>query len=256
MRIILAPAKKMNEVPEAPIKVTVPVFLEETETILKWLQSLTCAPAKKLWACNDKIAELNYDRLRHMDLYDTSRMTPAVLSYEGIAYQYMAPGVFEEEHYAYLQDHLRILSGFYGVLKPLDGITPYRLEMQARAKPGGFKNLYDFWGEKLYKEVMDESRVVVNLSSREYSVCIEKYLQPEDCCITAVFGEFAGGEEARIVQKGVYAKMARGDMVRFMAENRIEDPEEMKAYDRLGFVFREDLSDERNYVFIKEEGKK
>lgn len=256
MRIILSPAKKMNEVPEAPLKATLPVFLPEAETILKWLQSLTYVQAKKLWACNDKIAELNYDRLRHMDLGDRSRMSPAVLSYEGIAYQYMAPGVFEEGHYAYLQDRLRILSGFYGVLKPLDGITPYRLEMQARAKPGGFKNLYDFWGEKLYREVMDESRVVVDLASREYSVCIEKYLQPEDRCITAVFGEFADGEGSKIVQKGVYAKMARGDMVRFMAENRIEDPEEMKAYDRLGFAFREDLSDDRNYVFIKEEGKK
>lgn len=256
MRIILAPAKKMNEVPEAPLKATVPVFLQETEIILKWLQSLTYAQAKKLWACNDKIAELNFDRLRHMDLYDRSRMTPAVLSYEGIAYQYMAPGVFEEGHYAYLQEHLRILSGFYGVLKPLDGITPYRLEMQAGAKPGGFRNLYDFWGDRLCKEVMDESRVVINLASAEYSVCIKKHLQPEDRCITAVFGEFAGGEGSKIVQKGVYAKMARGDMVRYMAENRIEDPEEMKAYDRLGFVFREEFSDDRNYVFIKEEGKK
>lgn len=255
MMIILAPAKKMNEVLEAPLEATAPVFLPQAETILKWLQSLTYAEARKLWACNDKIAGLNYDRLHRTDLHDRSRVTPAVLSYEGIAYQYMAPGVFEEGHYAYLQEHLRILSGLYGVLKPLDGIMPYRLEMQARAKPGGSKNLYDFWGDRIYKEVRDESGVIIDLASREYSICIEKYLQPRDRYIKVVFGESADREETKIVQKGVYAKMARGDMVRFMAENSVEEPEEMKFYDRLGFSFRKELSSGREYVFLKE-GKK
>ena len=223
-----------------------PAFMEQTEEIVRFLQSLTYGEAKKLWACNDRIAEQNYDRVQQMDLYH--QLTPAILSYEGIAYQYMAPSVFENGQFAYVQEHLRILSAFYGVVRPMDGVTPYRLEMQAKAKIAGAKDLYDYWGDRLYREVLDDSRVIINLASKEYSRCIEKYLQPEDVYITCVFGEFSG---EKIVQKGVYAKMARGEMVRFMAENRIGSPEEMKGFDRLGYTFRSDLSDERTYIFIR-----
>ena len=223
-----------------------PVFMEDTEKIMGWMKELSYSEAKKLWACNDKIAEQNYERFAHMDLYQ--RLTPAILSYEGIAYQYMAPSVFEYGEFDYVQEHLRILSGFYGVLRPMDGVTPYRLEMQAKAKIGGTKNLYEYWGGRLYQEVLDDSRIIINLASKEYSKCIEKYLIPEDTYITCVFGEFVG---EKIVQKGVYAKMARGEMVRFMAEKHIFDPIQMKAFDRLDYRFREDLSSDREYIFIR-----
>ena len=131
----------------------------------------------------------------------------------------------------------------------MDGVTPYRLEMQAKAKIAGTKDLYDYWGNRIYLEVLDDSRVIVNLASKEYAKCVEKYLTAEDRYITCVFGEFSG---EKIVQKGVYAKMARGEMVRYMAEHNVKQPEEMKGFDRLGYDFREDLSDEREYVFIKE----
>ena len=246
MRIILSPAKKMNVNTDDLAPCGFPAFMEQTEEIVHFLKGLSYGEAKKLWACNDRIAEQNYDRLQQMDLYH--QLTPAILSYEGIAYQYMAPSVFENGQFAYVQEHLRILSAFYGVVKPMDGVTPYRLEMQAKAKIAGTKDLYDYWGDRLYREVLDDSRVIINLASKEYSRCIEKYLQPEDVYITCVFGEFSG---EKIVQKGVYAKMARGEMVRFMAENRIGSPEEMKGFDRLGYAFRADLSDERTYIFIK-----
>ena len=246
MRIILSPAKKMNVNTDDLAPCGLPAFMEQTEEIVRFLQSLTYGEAKKLWACNDRIAEQNYDRLQQMDLYH--QLTPAILSYEGIAYQYMAPSVFENGQFAYVQEHLRILSAFYGVVRPMDGVTPYRLEMQAKAKIAGTKDLYDYWGDRLYQEILDDSRIIINLASKEYSRCIEKYLQPEDVYITCVFGEFSG---EKIVQKGVYAKMARGEMVRFMAENRIGSPEEMKGFDRLGYAFRADLSDERTYIFIK-----
>ena len=246
MRIILSPAKKMNVNTDDLAPCGLPAFMEQTEEIVHFLQGLSYGEAKKLWACNDRIAEQNYDRLQQMDLYH--QLTPAILSYEGIAYQYMAPSVFENGQFDYVQEHLRILSAFYGVVKPMDGVTPYRLEMQAKAKIAGTKDLYDYWGDRLYREVLDDSRVIINLASKEYSRCIEKYLQPEDVYITCVFGEFSG---EKIVQKGVYAKMARGEMVRFMAENRIGSPEEMKGFDRLGYAFRADLSDERTYIFIK-----
>lgn len=223
-----------------------PAFMEQTEEIVHFLQGLSYGEAKKLWACNDRIAEQNYDRLQNMDLYH--QLTPAILSYEGIAYQYMAPSVFENGQFAYVREHLRILSAFYGVVRPMDGVTPYRLEMQAKAKIAGTKDLYDYWGDRLYREILDDSRILINLASKEYSRCIEKYLQPEDVYITCVFGEFSG---EKVVQKSVYAKMARGEMVRFMAENRIGSPEEMKGFDRLGYTFRSDLSDEKTYIFIK-----
>ena len=153
MKIILSPAKKMNVNTEIVEHVGVPAYIENTKEILSWLKEQSQDELKKLWKCNDKIAEQNFERLENMNLYEN--LTPAVLSYEGLAYQYMAPAVFEDGHLDYVQEHLRILSGFYGVLKAMDGVTPYRLEMQAKASVGGSKDLYQYWGDRLYKEVRD-----------------------------------------------------------------------------------------------------
>ena len=147
-----------------------------------------------------------------------------------------------------MQEHLQILSGFYGVVRPMDGVVPYRLEMQAKAAVAGHKNLYDFWGDDLYREVMDDSRILINLASKEYSKCIEKYLQLEDRYITCIFGEPEGG---KIVQKGVYAKMARGEMVRFMAGIHASEPEQIKAFNWSGYHFDEEHSSGTEYVFIR-----
>lgn len=240
MRIILSPAKKMNIV-DSLAPQGVPVFPEQTGEIITWLQEKSPEELKKLWGCSDKIAEQNVERLRRMKTGQTTNLTPAILSYEGIAYRYMAPAVFEEQQLAYVQEHLRILSAFYGVVKPMDAVMPYRLEMQAKASISGYKNLYDYWGDRLYREVRDDSGVIINLASKEYSRCIEKYLTAGDTYITC---EFVEEENGKPVTKGTYAKMARGEMVRFMAENSIEDPRRLKAFDRLGYVFREDWSEE------------
>lgn len=181
-----------------------------------------------------------------MDL--RKNLTPALLAYDGIQYTYMAPAVFEDGQYDYVQEHLRILSGFYGVVRPMDGVVPYRLEMQARAAVAGHKNLYDFWGEDLYREVMDDSRVLINLASKEYSKCIEKYLKPGDRYITCIFGE---QKDRKIVQKGVYAKMARGEMVRHLAGIRAEEPEQLTTFNWSGYHFDERRSSDTEYVFIR-----
>ncbi len=248
MKIILSPAKKMNVDVDSFACQGAPVFLEQTEKILHCLQQKSYDELKKLWGCNDAIARQNYQRLSEMNLQE--RLTPAIISYEGIAYQYMAPAVFESAQLDYIQEHLRILSGFYGVLKPMDGVRPYRLEMQAKLKVDGCRDLYEFWGDRLYREVADEDGVIVNLASKEYSKCIEKYLSDTDTCITCVFAEPVNG---KMVQKGTFAKMARGEMVRFMAEHQITDPREMKRFDRLGYVCREDLSTETQYLFERRE---
>ena len=244
MKIILSPAKKMNTDTDTLAYDGLPVFLDQTEEILKWLRGQSAESLQNLWGCNDKISQQNFKRLKEMNL--KKNLTPAILSYEGIAYQYMAPAVFEDSSFDYVQEHLRILSGFYGVLKPMDGVTPYRLEMQAKAAISGKRDLYDLWGSRLYDEVIDESKLIINLASKEYSKCIEKYLKGDDTYITVTFGEMAKG---KLVTKGTYAKMARGEMVRFMAENQIENPEEIKKFDRLGYVYRDDLSCEMEIVF-------
>lgn len=244
MKIILSPAKKMNVDTDTLDCIGRPVLLEQTEEILAWMKGRTGEELQRLWKCNDRIARQNLERLAHMDLH--RGLTPAVLSYEGLAYQYMAPAVFEDGQLDYVQEHLRILSGFYGVLKAMDGVTPYRLEMQAKAAIGGAKDLYEFWGSRLYEQVRDESGVILNLASKEYSGCIEKYLTEEDTYITCIFGEMV---EGRLITKGTYAKMARGEMVRFMAERKIEEPEEVREFRGLGYVFREDLSTDTEYIF-------
>ena len=244
MRIIISPAKKMNIDTDIFQPAGYPPFLEETEVLAVWIRGLSFKEAQNLWRCNEKIARLNFERFQKMDL--RKNLTPALISYEGIQYQYMAPKIFTQTEWEYAQSHLRILSGFYGVLRPLDGVVPYRLEMQAKAEVNGMKNLYEFWGDRLYREVRSEDGIILNLASKEYSRCIEKYLSDEDTYITCVFGEWKDG---KIVQKGTQAKMARGEMVRFMAERQIENPLEMKNFDRLGNTYREDLSTDTKYVF-------
>ena len=244
MKIILSPAKQMHVNTDIVDSIDDPVFLEKSSEILTWLKGKSKDELKSLWKCNDKILEQNFERLETMDLY--RRLTPAILAYDGIAYKYMAPAVFEDGHFDYVQEHLRILSAFYGSLKAMDGVTPYRLEMQAKANIDGTKNLYEYWGDLIYKEVRDESGIIINLASKEYSKCIEKYLTADDHYISITFCEMSKG---KLVTKGTYAKMARGEMVRYMAENNIEDPQEIKGFNRLGYVFREELSSETEYVF-------
>ena len=225
-----------------------PVLLDRTEELLAWMRSLGRDDLKALWRCNDKLADLNYERVCHMDL--RRDLTPALLAYEGIQYQYMAASVLDEACYRYLQDHLRILSGFYGVLRPFDGVVPYRLEMQAKIWMDDFRSLYDFWDSALYEQVVPgDDRTVLNLASKEYAICIERHLQPNDRYITCVFGELAG---EKVVQKGTLAKMARGEMVRFLAETSAATPEDAQAFDRLGYHFDPARSDATTYVFLKQ----
>ncbi len=137
MRMIISPAKKMNPDTDSFAVEGLPQFLADTEHLKETMQSMSASDLQALWKCSDAIARLNVERPRDMDL--RRNLAPAVMAYEGIQYQYMAPGVMETEPLAYLREHLRILSGFYGLLRPFDGVTPYRLEMQARLSVDGKK---------------------------------------------------------------------------------------------------------------------
>ena len=247
MKIIISPAKKMNIDTDTFAPMGLPVFLSRTKELMDYMKGLSYEEAKKLWSCNDKIAAQNFERYAQMNL--ERGLTPAILSYEGIQYQYMSPMVFSETALDYVQKNLRILSGFYGIVKPFDGVTPYRLEMQAKASIGRFKDLYEYWGDSLYQELTsDGDRLILNLASKEYSKCIEKYLGENDLFVTCIFGEEIDG---KVVQKGTLAKMARGEMVRFLAENEIDSLEGVKNFHGLGYEFSEELSGEKEYIFIK-----
>ena len=246
MRIIISPAKKMNvDTDSLPVR-NLPAFLDQTEELCGELQSKSPEELQKLWKCSDQIAALNTERLRQMELRRS--LTPAVLAYEGIQYQYMAPNVFTNREYDYIQEHLRILSGFYGVLRPFDGVIPYRLEMQSKLKICEAKDLYSYWNNRLAEHIFSETNCIINLASKEYSVCVSKYLRPGIRFITCVFGEEKGG---KIIEKGTMCKMARGEMVRYMAEHQIENPEDICAFDRLDYAFDPERSDEETYVFVK-----
>ncbi len=245
MRIILSPAKKMRT-DDGLSWEQEPLFLDGTRQILDVLRSMDGSRLKQLWKCNDQIAQLNMERLARMNLH--RGLTPAILAYEGIQYQYMAPGVFTDREFAYVQEHVRILSGFYGLLRPFDGVTPYRLEMQARLPVNGAKDLYAFWDDRPAKQLFSETDCILNLASKEYSLCVSRYLIPGIRFITCVFGE---EQDGKVIEKGTMCKMARGEMVRFLAENNITRPEGAKDFCGLNYRFSETLSDENTFVFLK-----
>lgn len=246
MRLIISPAKKMNLDTDTLPWSDLPQFIPQAEILYSTLKSMSYGDLKALWRCNDQIAEQNVRRLSTLDLRHD--LTPAILAYEGIQYQYMASGVFTREEYAYLQEHLRILSGLYGMLRPFDGVIPYRLEMQAKMETHGAKDLYGFWGSALADQLYQETDCVVDLASKEYSVCISRYKKAGTRWITCIFGQEKDG---KIVEKGTLCKMARGEMVRYLAERQAKSPEELKGFSRLDYRFAPEHSDPSTYVFLQ-----
>lgn len=246
IKIIISPAKKMKQDTDTFDCHSLPVFLQEAEELKEYMRSLSYQEAKSIWKCNDKIAELNVERFARMDLQ--KNLTPALLAYEGIQYQYMAPAVFEDQSWEYVREHLCILSGFYGMLRPFDGVVPYRLEMQAKIHFKNCRNLYDYWGEKIAREVCKGAGIVLNLASKEYSKCVSSHLPAGKQFLTCRFGEF---KEGKVVETGTKVKMARGEMVRFLAQNKIEDIEGIKRFHGLGYQYEEEFSDKNTYVFLE-----
>jgi len=135
------------------------------------------------------------------------------------------------------------------MLRPFDGVVPYRLEMQAKLGVDGLNSLYEFWNKRLAYELFSQTNCIINLASKEYSKCISKYLGKEMRFITCVFGEMIG---EKVVEKGTLVKMARGEMVRFMAEKQIVDVVDIKSFNRLNYAFADHLSNEGTYIFLKQ----
>lgn len=249
MRFIISPAKKMNVVDDAFAWRDVPQFVDRAVMLADTVRALSYDEAKALWQCSDALAELNYVRFQTLDVR-AGGLTPAVLAYEGIQYQNLAPRVMTAEQLDYLQEHLRILSGFYGVLRPFDGVTPYRLEMQAKLAVGGAANLYEFWGDSLCRSLAAESGVVVNLASVEYAKAVVPHA--ERCgahVVTCLFGSVDA--RGRLVQRSTAAKAARGSMVRWCAERNAQCVGELRAFDVAGYAYDEECSSGDRLVFVQ-----
>ena len=248
IRIIISPAKKMKIDNNIFAYTQMPMFVEKSQILSDYLKTLNFDELKYIWKCSDNIAKQNFNIIKDMDLFNN--LTPAILAYEGLQYQYMGAEVFTYNQIDYIEKHVRILSGFYGILKPLDGIVPYRLEMQSRLIDWEHRTLYEFWEDKIANSIFSESNCILNLASKEYSKIISKYLTENTKFINCVFGEIIDG---KVIEKGTFAKMARGEMVRFMAENNIKEAEDIKIFNRLNYVYNKKLSDDANFVFIKVE---
>ena len=245
MKIVVSPAKTMIENTDSYIGNSIPTYIDYSRMLLDEIRQKSYEEMKEIWKCNEKIANENFDRFKNMNLQ--GNLSPAIFSYQGIQYQYMAVNVMESSSLEYIRENLYILSGFFGILRTFDVVSPYRLEMQAKLEIGDCKNLYEFWGDKIYRKLFETGEVVINLASKEYSKIIESYLSKEDKFITCVFAEKKDG---KVVQKATLAKMARGEMVNFLATNNIQNEEEIKKFDRLGFVFDKGLSNDNRYVFV------
>ncbi|MCH3943328.1 MAG: peroxide stress protein YaaA [Atopobiaceae bacterium] len=246
--LVISPAKKMNEVEGPPLPAGTPALLDRTRVLMQAVRRLGYAEARELWHCSDALARLNFDRFRDMDLQRAP--TAAVMSYEGIQYRHLSPAVMSEPELAYLAAHLRILSGFYGVLRPFDGVVPYRLEMQAKLAVDGSHDLYGFWGTALYEALAAEFDAIVNLASREYARAVAPCArQGGPAILTCLFGEL---REGRLVQRATEAKAARGTFVRWCAERGVEEARDMAGFGERGYSLDEDLSDEKALVFTRD----
>lgn len=250
MKIILSPAKRMQDEVYIGPK-TKPVFEEETKTVLSVLQSLSVDDFARIHHCSLAIAKDGYEKAKN---YTMQGKLPALYAFDGIQYTYMAAKVFTEKELNYLESHLFILSALYGVLRPFDGVNPYRLEMKDPLPIKEKKNLYDFWGDKLYKEVYKDDKIVLNLASLEYSKCISKYVKEDEQFIDVYFAQ--RDKNNKLVEKGVYAKMARGRMTRYLAERESDSLEDVLSFNELGFVYSREDSTPNRLVFISDIDKK
>ena len=250
MKIIISPAKKMRrEEYVAPLHR--PMFLKEAGELLSFLRSLSDSEMAKVWKVKGALLSSSLSSLSMLSLEDSG--SPAIFSYDGIQYTYMSPSSFTDSMLEYAEKNLRIISGLYGLLKPLDGVGTYRLEMESPISIPGYGDLYSYWGGKIASSLMEDDRLLVNLASAEYSKAVLPFLPSSVTVVTPVFLDW---EKGRYVSKGVYAKMERGEMVRFLAETGAETVEDIMKFSSRGYEFSRFLSDSNTLCFVRKDEEK
>ena len=254
MLVVISPAKRLDW-SERDVTLTEPVFQEDANRLAKTARNLTLGNLKALMDLSDDLAKLNRDRFRDFDdapVRDDLR--PAALAFAGDTYQGLEAGTLDADEMRWAQDHLRILSGLYGVLRPLDGIQAYRLEMGSRLKTRRGGNLYEYWRDQIAKELKTQAEALntdtlINCASQEYFGAVPpKALGLR--IVTPVFMEDKGdGKDPKIVS--FFAKKARGSMARFVIQRRRTDAQGILDFDLGGYAYREDLSEPDKPVFIR-----
>ena len=224
-----------------------PQFLDKTRILERFLKSRSNEQLKDFWHASENVTKQSILQLENMNLDE--RLTPAILAFSGIQYQYMAPDLFTQPALDYIQKNLRILSGFYGMLRPFDGVCPYRLELNT--KMVGFRDysLYHFWGSDIAENLFQEDNIVIDLASKQYTRLVKPYLSQGRQLITVDFQELKNGKWKTV---GVHAKMARGEMVRYIAEKQIKNPTDLQDFNDFEFQFEPDVSTKDHYVFRTE----
>lgn len=252
MKIVISPAKSLDFERPLPIQeYSEASFLPEAERLNKLLKKKSARSLSKLMSISPNLGQLNYERNQEWSLpFEASNARPAVYAFSGDVYRGMDIFTLPKKKITYLQDSLRILSGLYGILKPLDLMQPYRLEMGTRMKVGVKKNLYEFWKQKITKklnEELEDDEVFVNLASNEYFKAIDrKTLKAQ--VITPVFKDFKNGEYKTIM---TFAKLARGYMTRYIIDNEAKTVDDLKGFDYEGYHYSEPMSTETELVFIR-----
>ena len=252
MLVVISPAKRLDWA-ERNVEVTQPDFQNDAIRLSKTARNLTLGNLKKLMDLSDDLARLNRDRYRMFsDAPDAETTRPAALAFAGDTYQGLEAASLDADEMAWAQDHLRILSGLYGVLRPLDAIQAYRLEMGSKLKTRRGKNLYEYWRDQLSKVLNaqaaeTDSKVLVNCASQEYFGAVDlKALKLP--VVTPIFMEDKGSAP-KIVS--FFAKKARGAMARYVIQHRLTDPKGLLDFDSGGYEYRADLSSEERPVFVR-----
>jgi len=252
MKIIISPAKSLDFESEVPTSLyTQPRFLEQSNKLAKKLKTLSKNKIGDLMSISEALSQLNYERNQTWETpFTTNNAKQAIYSFTGAVFMGIDVNSLKEEKIPVLQERLRILSGLYGLLKPLDLIQPYRLEMGTRLKLGKTENLYKFWDDTLavsLNEELKEDELLVNLASTEYFKALPKKVLKVPM-ITPVFKDFKNGEYKTIM---TYAKKARGLMVRYIIDNNVNTIEELKGFNIERYRFSEELSSENNLFFTR-----
>jgi uncharacterized protein len=254
MIIVLSPAKSLDyETPPHISKHTIPDFVEDATELIGGLRRLSPQQIASLMSISDPLAQLNFQRYADWSpSFDRSNAKQAVLAFNGDVYEGFNAKTLSAADLDYAQQHVRVLSGLYGLLRPLDLLQPYRLEMGTRLPNARGKDLYAFWGERItaalnaqLRRNRNASRVLINCASNEYFKSVKPKLLDAPV-VTPVFEDWKGGRYKVI---SFHAKRARGLMARYAVENRVAEPEALKAFDAEGYAFDAASSNDSTYVF-------
>jgi cytoplasmic iron level regulating protein YaaA (DUF328/UPF0246 family) len=256
MLTLLSPAKSLDFTPAlAGLDASEPRFQYDTSVLLKRCKKLSVRSLRNLMDLSQPLAELNHRRYQDISFSFTEQNSkPAVLAFTGDVYRHLDAASLGKRDLRWAQQRIRILSGLYGLLRPLDLIQPYRLEMGSRLRNTRGKNLYDFWGNRLVDSLNEEHSerpvsAILNLASNEYFKAIPAK-RLEAPLVTAVFQEIRDGKPRTI---SFLAKRARGMMTRYVVKNRIDDPEGLKGFNDAGYGYSDDLSSDDRLVFVREQ---